>query len=68
LDTAGTALDRASLDQKQRVQNVLYPYGLKYRPEKGILNSENDYLFSQLEELLGQKICMVRPTRFELVT
>ena len=63
-----TAWERASLDQKQRVQNVLFPNGLKYHPEKGILNSENDCLFSQLEGFLGQKISMVRPTRFELVT
>jgi site-specific DNA recombinase len=63
-----TAWARASLDQKQRVQNVLFPDGLKYHPEKGILNSDNDCLFSQLESFLGGKMSMVRPERFELPT
>lgn len=58
----------ADLDQKQRVQNVLFPGGLKYHPEKGILNSDNDCLFNQLESFLGGKMSMVRPERFELPT
>ena len=61
-----TAWKRADLDQKQRVQNVLFPGGLKYHPEKGILNSDNDCLFSQLEAFVGGKMCLVRPERFEL--
>jgi hypothetical protein len=63
-----TAWAMASLDQKQRVQNVLFPNGLKYHPETGILNSDNDCLFSQLEAFLGGKMNMVRPRRFELLT
>jgi site-specific DNA recombinase len=63
-----TAWMRASLDQKQRVQNILFPSGLKYHPEKGILNSDNECLFSQLESFLGGKMSMVRPRRFELLT
>ena len=59
---------RASLAQKQRVQNILFPSGLKYHPQQGILNSDNDCLFSQLESFLGGKISMVRPRRFELLT
>ena len=51
-----TAWMRASLDQKQRVQNILFPSGLKYHPEKGILNSDNECLFSQLESFLGGKM------------
>ncbi len=58
----------ANLDQKQRVQNVLFPNGLKYHPEEGILNSDNDCLFNQLESFLGEKMSMVRPRRFELLT
>ena len=58
----------ANVDQKQRVQNVLFPSGLKHHPEKGILNSDNDCLFSQLEAFLGGKMSMVRPERFELPT
>jgi site-specific DNA recombinase len=63
-----TAWARANVDQKQRVQNLLFPSGLKYHPEKGILNSDNDCLFSQLEGFLGGKMSMVRPRRFELLT
>ena len=63
-----TAWERADLDQKQRVQNVLFPGGLKYHPEKGIFNSGNDCLFSQLEAFVGGKMCLVRPERFELPT
>jgi site-specific DNA recombinase len=58
-----TAWMRANLDQKQRVQNILFPRGLKYHPEKGILNSDNECLFSQLEGFLGGKMSMVRPGR-----
>ena len=63
-----TAWERADVSQKQRVQNVLFPSGLKYHPEKGILNSENDCLFNQLENFIGGKMLMVRPERFELPT
>ena len=59
---------RADVDQKQRVQNVLFPSGLKYHPEKGILNSDNDCLFNQLEAFVSGKVFMVRPERFELPT
>jgi hypothetical protein len=58
----------ANLGQKQRVQNILFPAGLKYHPEKGILNSDNDCLFNQLESFLGGKMSLVRPRRFELLT
>ena len=37
-------------------------------PEKGILNLDNNCLFSQLESFLGGKTSMVRPRRFELLT
>jgi site-specific DNA recombinase len=63
-----TAWERADVSQKQRVQNVLFPSGLKYHPEKGILNSDNDCLFNQLENFIGGKMFMVRPERFELPT
>ena len=63
-----TAWERAGLDQKQRVQNVLFPTGLKYHPQKGILNSENDCLFNELEGFVSGKMSLVRPERFELPT
>ena len=63
-----TAWQRADLDQKQRVQNVLFPAGLKYDPEKGILNSENECLFNQLKDFTSGKMLLARPERFELPT
>jgi site-specific DNA recombinase len=63
-----TAWERGNLDQKQRVQNALFTSGLKYHPEKGILNSEIDCLFNDLEAFVGGKMSLVRPERFELPT
>jgi hypothetical protein len=60
------AWKNADVDGKQRVQNILFPGGLKYHPEKGILNSENDCLFNQLEDFTSGRMCMARPERFEL--
>ena len=62
------AWQRGNVEQKQRVQNLLFPSGLTYHPEKGILNSDNDSLFSNLEDLQAGKISMARPERFELPT
>jgi hypothetical protein len=53
---------------KAKSSKFLFPRGLKYHPEKGILNSDNDCLFSQLEAFLGGKMRVVRPRRFELLT
>ncbi len=64
----GAAWEKANIDQKQRVQNILFSGGLKYHPENGILNPDNECLFNQLENFLGGNMCVVRPTRFELVT
>lgn|GEM_PF-1886071 len=59
---------RADLSAKQRVQNTLFPRGLEYHPQRGILNSNNDCLFNQLEGMLWGKENLVRPERFELPT
>ena len=61
-----TAWKRADVDQKQRLQNILFPDALKYHPEKGILNSTNESLFNQLEDFVSGKMLMARPERFEL--
>ena len=63
-----TAWQKADVSQKQKVQNVLFPNGLRYDPEKGILNSENDCLFNRLENFVSGKMNMARPERFELPT
>jgi hypothetical protein len=44
----------ADLDQRQRVQTALFPGGLKYDREKGILSSGNNSPFSQLKFLYGK--------------
>jgi len=62
------AWEKADVEQKQRVQNVLFPGGLKYHPEKGILTSDNDCLFNELEGFVSGKMYLVRPERFELPT
>ena len=61
-----TAWKRAEVDQKQRVQNILFPDGLKYHPQKGILNSSKETLFNQLQDFVSGKMLMARPERFEL--
>ena len=63
-----TAWEHANLNQKQKVQNLLFPGGLIHEPEKGILNPHNDSLFMHLENFLGRKMHLVRPERFELPT
>lgn len=42
--------------------------GLKYSPEKGILNSNNDGVFNQLKDFVTGKVELARPERFELPT
>ena len=49
-----SAWEIANIDQKQRIQNVLFPSGLKYHPRDGIVNSHNNPVFDQLESFLGR--------------
>ncbi len=63
-----SAWKAADVDQKQRVQNNLFPSGLEYHPEKGILNSGNNCLFNELEDFVTGKVSLARPERFELPT
>jgi hypothetical protein len=57
-----------TIHQQRRVQSILFPDGLKYHPEKGILNLDNECLFNQLQRFLSGNSLMVRPERFELPT
>lgn len=61
-----TAWKHADLDQRQRVQTALFPGGLKYDREKGILNPANDSVFSQLENFLAGNTGMVGLLGLEL--
>jgi hypothetical protein len=60
-----TAWERATLDQKQRVQSSLFSSGLKYHPGKGILNPNIHCLFSDLEGFVRGKICLVHLARYQ---
>jgi DNA invertase Pin-like site-specific DNA recombinase len=64
----GKAWELGNVNQKQKVQNILFPDGLNFDPEKGILNPENTCLFNHLENFLSGNSLMVRPERFELPT
>ena len=56
---------RADVDQRQRVQTALFPMGLRYDREEGILNPSNDSLFSQF---LSGNVCMVDAVGIEPTT
>ncbi len=63
-----SAWEKATPDQKSRIQNALLATGLKYNPKEGILTCENDSLFRKLHTVMGGKIQLARPERFELPT
>jgi hypothetical protein len=62
------AWELGDINHQRRVQSILFPDGLKYHPEKGILNPDNECLFNQLQSFLSGNALMVRPERFELPT
>ena len=47
----GRIWQSAPVDLQQKVQNTLFPGGLEYDPEKGILNEDNHVVFNQLREM-----------------
>jgi hypothetical protein len=63
----GSAWKAGNIDQKQRVQNTLFPDGLFYHPNDGIFNPDNDCLFNQLQDFLSGKVLLASPTGFEPV-
>ena len=58
----------ASLDHRQRVQTALFPRGLKYHRETGILNPDKNSAFSQLEHFLHGNTEMVDAVGIEPTT
>ena len=52
----GAAWKQGSVEQKQKVQNILFPNGLNYHPQKGILNVSKDCFFSELESIAKRKV------------
>jgi site-specific DNA recombinase len=65
-DIAGT-WEKASGDQRQRVQNLLFLDGLQYHQESGFLNTSKPSLFRVLEEISTEKGILASPTGFEPV-
>jgi site-specific DNA recombinase len=55
----GKAWKLGDVNQKQKVQNILFPDGIIFDPENGILNPENQCLFNQLENCLSGSPLMV---------
>jgi hypothetical protein len=67
LQNLGETWNHAGIDQKQRVQKVLFPNGLQYSPELGFLNHSKSSLFNDLEEFVSGKNLLASPTGFEPV-
>ena len=61
------AWQKASAEQRQRVQNLLFTNGISYSMEKGFLNRANPSLFNMLEEISTEKGMLASPTGFEPV-
>jgi hypothetical protein len=61
------AWKRASLDQKQNFQKILFRGGLTYSSDSGILNTDKDSLFSKLDGFMSDYLSLASPTGFEPV-
>jgi hypothetical protein len=57
---------KSSLEQKQRLQSVFFPDGVKYTCE-GFGTAPSNSFFSVFRELLDEKISLASPTGFEPV-
>ncbi len=58
----------APVDLQQKVQNVLFPGGLKYDPKKRLLNQDNQSVFNQLNEFWCGNVYLVGAVGFEPTT
>ena len=57
----------ANVDQKQRLQKVLFPKGLCYSTAEGFGTAPTCSMFSMLEDFVAQKTGLASPTGFEPV-
>ena len=57
----------APLDQKQRLQQVIFPRGVTYSPKRGFGTAETSVIFRLLQVVGGGKAEEVSPTGFEPV-
>jgi hypothetical protein len=58
----------ATLEQRHRVQTLLFEAGLAESADQGILNRSNSSLFSILEAMSDPKVKLASPTGFEPVS
>ena len=65
-DPAGLWM-RASLDQRQRLQKVLFPTGVAYSEEGGFGTALTPSIFSMLREFRPEDSSLASPTGFEPV-
>jgi site-specific DNA recombinase len=62
-----TAWKRGTVEQRQMFQKILFPNGLMYSKTEGILNTDKDCLFSQLDGFMHDYLGLASPTGFEPV-
>ena len=67
LADVATAWEKAQPEQRQRVQNLLFPEGIRYSPEQGFLNRSKSSLFNMLEQMSTEEGMLASPTGFEPV-
>ena len=64
----GKIWETLPVDLKQKVQNTLFPGGLKCDPKKGILNEDSQCVFNQLRGFLHGNVYMVDAVGIEPTT
>jgi hypothetical protein len=64
---AGRLWVEASLDQKQRLQKVLFPQGVTYSADGAFGTAETSVIFRLLQAVPTQKASEASPTGFEPV-
>lgn len=67
LSNAGRLWSEASIDQKQRLQKVLFPRGVTWSKDGGFGTAETSIIFRLLRAVPDQKSRVVSPTGFEPV-
>jgi site-specific DNA recombinase len=55
----------SSIDQRQRLQKVLFPTGLAYHPENGFGTAVTGSMFNVLTDFSGEKTRLASPAGFE---
>ena len=67
LANVATAWEKAKPEQRMRVQNLLFPGGIRYSGAGNFLNPSSSSLFNMLEEMSSEEGMLASPTGFEPV-